>query len=122
MGSANVAARPVHAGVQVGAKTAGMAARAVEGLVPGAGLARSLAERLDEQATEAAARASRLANHAVELTGGELPRSPLNKEKWMAKGTPRGYSWGEIARAETASFGCPVESVYYELPKPLGSV
>ncbi len=27
----------------------------------------------------------------------------------------------EVARPETASFGCPVESVYYQLPKPLGS-
>ncbi len=27
----------------------------------------------------------------------------------------------EIARPETASFGCAVESVYYQLPKPLGS-
>lgn len=27
----------------------------------------------------------------------------------------------EIARRETASFGCPVESVYYDIPKPLGS-
>jgi len=26
-----------------------------------------------------------------------------------------------IRRAETASFGCPVESVYYDIPKPLGS-
>ena len=26
-----------------------------------------------------------------------------------------------IGRAETASFGCPVESVYYDIPKPLGS-
>lgn len=25
-----------------------------------------------------------------------------------------------IGRAETASFGCPVESVYYDIPKPLG--
>jgi peroxiredoxin len=25
----------------------------------------------------------------------------------------------EVARPETASFGCPVESVYYDLPKPL---
>lgn len=25
----------------------------------------------------------------------------------------------EVPRAETASFGCPVESVYYEMPKPL---
>ena len=27
----------------------------------------------------------------------------------------------KIRRPETASFGCPVESVYYRLPKPLGS-
>ena len=26
-----------------------------------------------------------------------------------------------IGRPETASFGCPVESVYYDLPKPLAS-
>jgi len=25
-----------------------------------------------------------------------------------------------VARAETASFGCAVQSVYYQLPKPLG--
>ncbi len=25
----------------------------------------------------------------------------------------------EVARPETASFGCPVQSVYYDLPKPL---
>ena len=26
-----------------------------------------------------------------------------------------------VGRAETASFGCPLESVYYDIPKPLGS-
>ena len=27
----------------------------------------------------------------------------------------------EVERQETASFGCPVASVYYDIPKPLGS-
>jgi len=26
-----------------------------------------------------------------------------------------------IERRETSSFGCPVESVYYDLPKPFGA-
>ena len=26
-----------------------------------------------------------------------------------------------LAREETPSFGCPIESIYYDLPKPLGS-
>ncbi len=104
--SANLAARAVHAGIQAGAKTAGAAAAALEGFVPGAGLARSLAERVDHQARAAAQAASLLATQAVEMTGGEVPRSPLNNEKWISKGAPRGYSWGEIA-ADTAvdSFG-----------------
>ncbi|MCP3963339.1 MAG: hypothetical protein GY719_36335 [bacterium] len=99
--SSNVAARTLHAGVQVGAKTAKMTAEALEGFVPGAGLARSLAERVDRQAAAAAEEASQLATRAVAMTGGEMPRSPLNKEEWMAKGAPRGYSWGEIS-ADTA--------------------
>lgn len=101
VGTANVAARTVHAGVQVGAKTAKMTAGALEGLIPGAGLARSMAERLDVRAGEAAADAAQLAARAVEMTGGWMPRSPLNQERWMAKDAPRGYTWGEIA-ADTA--------------------
>ena len=97
----NVAARTVHAGIQVGAKTAKATASALEGLVPGAALARSLAERVDEEAAAAGEEASRLAAHAVELAGGDLPRSPLNQQAWLSKGMPRGYGWSDLA-ADTA--------------------
>ncbi len=102
----NVAARTIHAGVQAGAKTARATAGALEGFVPGAGTARELAERLDQRAAAAAEAASLRAVHAVEMTGGEVPKSPLNQEPWRSKAAPRGTSWGELA-ADTAvgSFG-----------------
>ena len=99
--TSNVAARTVHAGIQVGAKTAKATATALQGFVPGAKLARSLAERLDKESAAAGEEASKLAVHAVELTGGERPRNPLTREKWFAKSAPRGYSWNELA-ADTA--------------------
>ncbi|MEM7352410.1 MAG: hypothetical protein AAF657_16530 [Acidobacteriota bacterium] len=97
----NLAARTVHAGIQVGAKTAKATAGALEGFVPGAGLARSMAERVDEEAAAAGEEASQLAAHAVELASGDLPRSPLTKETWLSKGAPRGYGWSDLA-ADTA--------------------
>ncbi len=100
--SANVAVRAAHAGIQAGAKTAGAAAAALEGLVPGAGLARKLARCLDDRSADAAAAASRLSSHALELTTGEPPRNPLTGEQWLSRGTPRGYGWGELA-ADTAA-------------------
>ncbi len=99
--SANLAARAVHGGVQAGAKTAAATAAALEDYVPGAGMARALARRLDEEATAGAEEASRLASHAVELTGGQPPRNPLTGEEWLTKRAPRGYSWSELA-ADTA--------------------
>lgn len=97
----NVAARTVHAGIQAGAKTAKATAEIFEGLVPGAGVARSLAQRVDDEAAAAAEEASKLASHAVELTGGEAPRNPLTREEWLGKSVPRGYGWSELA-ADTA--------------------
>ena len=97
----NVAARTLHAGVQVGAKTARAAAGALEGFVPGAGAARALAERVDRRAAAEAEAASLRAAHAVEMVSGEVPKSPLNQEPWRSKGVPRGTSWGELA-ADTA--------------------
>ena len=102
----NVAARTVHAGIQAGAKTAKATAEVFDGIVPGAAMAASLAQRLDDEAGAAAEEASKLAAHAVELTGGERPRNPLTNEQWLSKSAPRGYGWGELA-ADTAfgSFG-----------------
>ncbi len=99
--SANLAVRAVHGGVQAGAKTAAATAAALEDYVPGAGMARALARRLDEESAAGAEEASRLASHAVELTGGQPPRNPLTGEEWLTKSTPRGYSWSELA-ADTA--------------------
>ncbi|MEM7354575.1 MAG: hypothetical protein AAF657_27450 [Acidobacteriota bacterium] len=95
--SSNLAARTFQLGVQTGAKTAGFAAAAAEGVVPGAGAARQLAEKVGAQATAAAEEASQLMTHGIELSSGRSPVSPLNQEIWMSKQVPRGYSWIELA-------------------------
>jgi len=40
-------------------------------------------------------------------------------EAWLDDAIAAVVAGREVPRAETASFGCPVESVYYALPKPL---
>ncbi|MEM7587674.1 MAG: hypothetical protein AAF560_30080 [Acidobacteriota bacterium] len=97
----NIAVRSVHAGIQAGAKTAQATVSALDGLVPGAGLARSIAERVDEEATAAGEEASQTASYAVELTNRKVPRNPLSHEAWLSKSTPPGYGWRELA-ADTA--------------------
>lgn len=48
----------------------------------------------------------------------KYPGDP-EREAWLDDAIAAVVAGREVPRAETASFGCPVESVYYEMPKPL---
>ncbi len=97
----NVAVRAVHVGIQAGAKTARATASALDGFVPGARLAVSLAERVDEQAAAAGEEASKIANYAVELSHRKVPRNPLTNDEWLSKSVPFGYGWNDLAADTT---------------------
>ncbi len=96
MASANRMAETFHLGVRAAARVAGSAAAAGDGVVPGAGLARSLAAAVDREAGRGAEAARRLATDSWTWMGAP-PGAPDGAP--AATGIPR--TWAELAADTT---------------------
>ncbi len=99
--AANVAARAVCLGVQLGTRSVEKAADTVTGIIPLADETKALAEKAGEQAKALGERCSALAVHGVELAAGVKPRNPITSQVWLGKQAPQGYTAGELAADTT---------------------